>query len=158
MATDTYIDDEDTATKLAVDDRDERGRFVPGNTPKTGFHTNPERRSNGSWKRKDTARFKLEKMMQLTDVELENVIKDPTTPTFERKLAEAIQTSEWKELDQMMNQVYGRKTDVDMTIQDGKGSPIIKGFVIPDMSPRLRAELDAVEKSLIGSEIPHNVH
>ncbi|HET6747052.1 MAG TPA: hypothetical protein VFH06_03040 [Candidatus Saccharimonadales bacterium] len=135
MGTDAYIDDENTATKQAVNCRDEQGKFLPGNKPKAGFHTNPERRSNGSWKREDTARYKLEKMMQLTDPELEEVVKDPATPTFERKLAEAIQKSEWKELDQMMNQVYGRKTDVDLNVQGEGGPPLIKGFVLPTIDP-----------------------
>ena len=54
---------ESAATKQAVEGRDERGRFTAGNTPKTGFHTNPERRSNGSWKKENTPRAKLEKML-----------------------------------------------------------------------------------------------
>lgn len=54
---------ESAATKQAVEGRDERGRFTAGNTPKTGFHANPERRSNGSWKKENTPRAKLEKML-----------------------------------------------------------------------------------------------
>lgn len=149
-----YIDELDTATKQAVNDRDEHGRFAPGNVPKAGFHTNPERRSNGNWKREDTARYKLEQMMQLTDSELQAIVDNPKSPTFEKHLAEAILTSQWQQLDQMMNQVYGRKSDVDMHVDDKDGVPLIKGFVIPTLpegfiDKSIRAQLSEEEANEI---------
>ena len=59
-----------TATKQAAGERDELGRFKTNNIPKAGFHTNPEHRNNGSWKKTNTPRFKLEQMMTLTEAEL----------------------------------------------------------------------------------------
>ena len=72
-----------------------------------GFEAHPERRNPGGWKRSDTARFKLEKMMQMTSDELQAVAKDEKAPLFERKLAIAINKSDWKVIDSMINQVYG---------------------------------------------------
>ena len=72
-----------------------------------GFEAHPERRNPGGWKRSDTARFKLEKMMQMTSDELQAIAKDDKAPLFERKLAIAINKSDWKVIDSMINQVYG---------------------------------------------------
>ena len=47
----------DTATKQAVNGRDERGRFTPGNVPSTGFHTHAERRNNGKWDKDESIRY-----------------------------------------------------------------------------------------------------
>lgn len=64
-------------------------------------------RNNGAWKKEDTARYKLEQMMKLTEEELKNVAKDKDAPYFERKLANAIGSGDWKTIEGMMNQVYG---------------------------------------------------
>lgn len=133
------------STKQAVDGRDERGRFAPGNTPATGFHTNPERRSDGSWRKEDTARYKLEQMMILTDVELSSLIEDGSTPLFERKLAQSIIDGSWPVLRDMMNEVYGRpKESIDISSQDN-ALPIIKGFVLPTL-PEHFIDKDIIEQ------------
>lgn len=72
-----------------------------------GFEAHPERIHRGLWKKEDTARYKLEKMMQMSESELHNVAKDPDAPLFERKLAIAISKSDWKVIDGMISQVYG---------------------------------------------------
>ena len=74
-----------------------------------GFEAHPERinRNAAQWKKEDSARYKLEKMMQMTAEELQKVLNDPDAPYFERKLAEAINKSDWKVIDGMINQVYG---------------------------------------------------
>ena len=64
-------------------------------------------RHNGAWKKEDTARYKLEKMMQLTVGELQAICEDESAPAFEKKLARAIAKGEWKEIEGMINQVYG---------------------------------------------------
>lgn len=64
-------------------------------------------RNPGGWKKEDTARFKLEQMMKLTEEELKNIAKDKDAPYFERKLANAIGSGDWKTIEGMMNQVYG---------------------------------------------------
>lgn len=74
-----------------------------------GFEAYPERinRSGAQWKKEDSPRYKLEKMMQMTAEELQKVLNNPDAPYFERKLAEAINKSDWKVIDSMINQVYG---------------------------------------------------
>lgn len=65
-------------------------------------------RNNGAWKKEDTARYKLEQMMKLSGEELRTVELDEEAPMFERKLAKAILDGEWKEIESMINQVYGQ--------------------------------------------------
>lgn len=64
-------------------------------------------RHNGAWKKEDTARFKLEQMLKLSEAELRALAQDKDAPLFERKLATCIATGKWKEIEGMMNQVYG---------------------------------------------------
>lgn len=64
-------------------------------------------RHNGAWKKEDTPRFKLEQMMKMSKKELEAVIKDDEAPCFEQKLAKHMLNGEWKEIEAMINQVYG---------------------------------------------------
>ena len=65
-------------------------------------------RHNGAWKKEDTARYKLEQMLKLSEIELDNVSQDTSAPLFERKLARCIAEGKWKEIEGMMNQVYGQ--------------------------------------------------
>lgn len=65
-------------------------------------------RNPGGWKKEDTARYKLEQMMKLTEEELLAVWQDKNAPYFERKMARAINKGEWKEIESMINQVYGQ--------------------------------------------------
>ena len=125
--------DSNTATKQVASDRDKRGRFALGNKPRTGFHTNPERRNNGSWHKEDTARYKLEQMMILTETELSILLADNQTPLFERRLAQAMIDGSWAVLRDMMNEVYGKpKESIELSNSDSS-KPIIKGFVIPTL-------------------------
>lgn len=64
-------------------------------------------RHNGAWKKEDSARFKLEQMLKLSEGELRSLAQDPEAPLFERKLATCIAKGQWKEIEGMMNQVYG---------------------------------------------------
>jgi hypothetical protein len=75
-------------------------------------------RHNGSWKKEDTPRFKLEQMMKLSRTDLQAVVDDEDAPFFERKLATAISKGQWKEIESMINQVYGQpniKQDINHT-------------------------------------------
>lgn len=65
-------------------------------------------RNNGAWKKEDTARYKLEQMMKLSEVELTELNSNESAPMFERKIAKAILDGEWKEIESMINQVYGQ--------------------------------------------------
>jgi len=72
-----------------------------------GFEAHPERIKRGLWKKEDTARYKLEQMMQMTEDELKEVANDKTAPYFERKLAICINKGDWKVVEGMINQCYG---------------------------------------------------
>jgi hypothetical protein len=73
-----------------------------------GFEAHPERRNNGSWKKEDTARYKLEKMMKMTEVEIVAIANDPNAPLFERRIARSLlKENEWKTTEAVINQVYG---------------------------------------------------
>lgn len=65
-------------------------------------------RHNGAWKKEDSARFKLEQMLKLSEAELKDLYLNKEAPLFERKLASCIQKGQWKEIEGMMNQVYGQ--------------------------------------------------
>lgn len=83
-----------------------RGGVIP---PKSRRFGEPDgnKRGKGFWKKEATPRFKLEKMMQLTVAELQAICEDDNSPAFERKLARCIAEGEWKEIEGMINQVYG---------------------------------------------------
>lgn len=65
-------------------------------------------RHNGAWKKEDSARYKLEQMLKLSESELRELAADSEAPLFERKLATCIAKGEWKEIEGMINQVYGK--------------------------------------------------
>lgn len=83
-----------------------RGGMMPPKERQFG-QPNGNPRHNGAWKKEDTARYKLEQMMKLSETELIEIAKDKGAPYFERKLAIAINKGEWKEIESMINQVYG---------------------------------------------------
>lgn len=158
-------DRDSTATKQAVEGRDERGRFATGNAPKTGFHTNPERRSNGSWKKENTPRAKLEKMLSdmtvgefLMQINDENVVANLEAKigdvVVSERLANAfVEDTEGsgrlkvnsKELDSLLYFVYGHRTENDTTITTDNDPYIIKGFVIPTL-PEHFIDKDIIEQ------------
>lgn len=73
-------------------------------------------RHNGAWKKEDTARYKLEQMLKLSEAELSALADDKDAPYFERKLAGCINKGDWATLAGMMNQVYGMpKQEVQQT-------------------------------------------
>lgn len=113
--------------------RDSSGRFAKGSKPSNGFDKRPQDRSNGCWKRSESARGKLEKIITLTEDELLRVSKDKNAPMFERKLADIILDASWPVLRDIMDQVYGKpkeSVDLNSTVDSG---PLIKGFVIPTL-------------------------
>ena len=83
-----------------------KGGMIPPVDRRFG-QPNANPRSNGHWKKEDTPRYKLEKMMKLTETELANVAMNPDSPFFERKMAVAISRGDWTTIERMINQVYG---------------------------------------------------
>lgn len=69
---------------------------------------NGNKRREGFWDIEASARYKLEQMLKLSERELKQVAKDDEAPLFERKLAICIANGNWKEIEGMMNQVYGQ--------------------------------------------------
>ena len=89
------------------------------NPPKNRQFGQPEGnpRNPGCWRKEDTPRFKLEQMMKLQELELQEIAEDVEAPLFERKLATAIMKGRWREIEAMMNQVYGQpKQTIDTAI------------------------------------------
>lgn len=65
-------------------------------------------RNPGGWKKEDTARYKLEQMLKLTERELIAIANDKDAPLFERRIAKSlIKENEFKTTEAMINQVYG---------------------------------------------------
>jgi len=72
-------------------------------------------RHSGAWKKEDTLRYKLEKLINgLDNSELEEVLNDPKTPPGVRRLATLLYKSnyekpesEWRVWEGAMNQAYG---------------------------------------------------
>lgn len=136
-----------TATKQAVEGRDARGRFARGNTPKVGFHTNPERRSSGSWKKENTPRAKLEKLF--SDVTLgeflaqvneynvaSNFSEEVGNVAISERVANIFITDDngkirvnSKEFDSLMQFVYGKK--IEGETQSRNKSIEAPQFVVP---------------------------
>lgn len=84
-----------------------RGGIVPPVDKQFG-QPNGNPRHNGAWKKEDTARYKLEQMLKMSEPELKELASNREAPLFERKLAMCIAKGNWKEIEGMMNQVYGQ--------------------------------------------------
>ena len=102
-------------------------RTPPNPTGKGGFAEHPENRNPGGWKKQDTPRYKIERMMELSDVEILAIINDPLTPTFERKIATAMRDSDWRTLREMIHEVYGtpKQTVESNSVVEVKGATIV---------------------------------
>lgn len=127
-------DRENTSTEQTVK-RNPDGTFAKGTYPATGFHTNPERRHNGSWHKEDTPRYWLETMMKMDSDEL-NAIINGKEPVFKKNMAQCIIKGEWKELKEMIQEVYGKMPEFQVTMEADdetkeEASKIIRGFALP---------------------------
>lgn len=65
-----------TTTKQEEQRRDEKGRII-GGTPPVGFHTNPERRSDGRWKKEDSISYNYNLFLAMNELEFNDYT--PTT-------------------------------------------------------------------------------
>lgn len=92
--------------RTLASERPGKGGIIPPKSRRFG-EENGNKRGKGFWKKEATPRYKLEKMMTLTVAELQAICEDDNAPAFERKLARCIANGEWKEIEGMINQVYG---------------------------------------------------
>ena len=121
-----------TNSKQMEQTRDEKGR-ITGGTPPAGFNKHPENRHNGAWKKEDTPRFKLEQMMKLSEPDLRKIAEDKDAPLFERKLATAIAKGQWREIKEMIQEVYGKpQENIDLTSKGDKLNIALVEFVDGD--------------------------
>ena len=81
-------------------------------------------RGRGFWDITATPRYKLEQMFKLTADELKKVATDDKAPLFERKLAQCVAKGNWKEIEAMINQVYGQPKQVQETKLEAEVSGI----------------------------------
>lgn len=133
------MDDNLTATKQ-VDTRDKRGRFVSGSKPVTGFHTNPERRSDGRWNKDTAISYWYNKFGRMTDEEIDLFKVTNVHLTIFQRIA--LNTLD----DALKGGVIGLKATIEITDRtegrpkqdlglavDESSAPLIKGFVIPTL-------------------------
>ena len=109
-------------------------------------------RHSGAWKKEDTLRYKLEKLINgLDDGELEEVLNDPKTSPGVRRLATLLYKSnyekpesEWRVWESAMNQAYGLpKQSIEHTNLE---PPVPLSPRSAPTEPGLRAEGAAVGK------------
>ena len=115
--------------------RNPDGTYAKGTYPATGFHTNPERRHNGSWHKEDTPRYWLETMMKMNSKQLNEIIEGDE-PVFKRNMAQCIIKGEWRELKEMIQEVYGKMPEMQITVDadeetQEEANRIIRGFALP---------------------------
>jgi len=130
------MDNRDKASTEREVKRNPDGTYAKGTYPATGFHTNPERRHNGSWHKENTPRYWLETMMKMEEDELMAIWNDTKNPLFKRKIARCIKDGDWKELKEMIQEVYGKMPEMQITVEADdetkeEASKIIRGFALP---------------------------
>lgn len=115
---------------------DKNGKFAKGTGVPAGFNKHPENRHNGSWHKENTPRYWLEEMMKMKDEELEKIIHDEESPKFKKKMAHCIQYGDWKELKEMIQEVYGKMPETVISLEPDEetkeeANKIIRGFALP---------------------------
>lgn len=98
---------EKTATKQATPKPSPISGTPPPKERQFG-QPNGNPRHNGSWKKEDTPRYKIESMLTLKRIELTQIVNDQDAPEFERKIARFILQGDWRTIEGMMNQAYGQ--------------------------------------------------
>ena len=126
----------ETDRELSEIKRDEKGRFAEGTGVPAGFNKHPENRHNGSWHKENTPRYWLETMMEMSENELQDIYNNESQPFFKRKIARCIKDGEWKEIKEMIQEVYGKMPEMQITVEADdetkeEASKIIRGFALP---------------------------
>lgn len=71
-------------------------------------------RHNGAWKKEDTVRYKWERILEMDNAELRQVLSDPKCGRVEKMTAEVLLDNEMKStekiavLDKLATQIYGQ--------------------------------------------------
>lgn len=87
---------------------------VPINKATQFGQPNGNPRHNGAWKKEDTLRYKWERILEMEDGELQEVLKDPKCGRVEKMTAEVLLDDEMKStekiavLDKLATQIYGQ--------------------------------------------------
>ena len=87
---------------------------VPINKATQFGQPNGNPRHNGAWKKEDTLRYKWERILEMADDELHEVLKDPKCGRVEKMTAEVLLDNEMKStekiavLDKLATQIYGQ--------------------------------------------------
>lgn len=65
--------------------------------------------------------------MKLGTDDLQDIVDDPQSPVFEKKLAQAILDGQWREIKEMIEQVYGKaKESMELSNPDGNLAPTVR--------------------------------
>lgn len=145
---DKASDDNKKATKQAKGVSPISGVAPPKHTQFGQPGGNP--RHNGAWKKEDTPRGKLEKLLnEVTVGEFMEQIADNDDTNVDMTLGDMLMSArvnraikrdpdnpgkievDEKSLDSLLYFVYGSKSENDMNLKAEDGVPLIKGFVIP---------------------------
>ena len=127
--------------------RNPDGTYAKGTYPATGFHTNPERRHNGSWHKEDTLRYKMETIAKMDPEQLEGILHNKKATAAEQAMANCLliakTATDVKEasvafnmLAEMTEQVYGKMPTVNVNVEGSEevqeeADKIIRGFALP---------------------------
>lgn len=145
---DKASDDNKKATKQAKGVSPISGVAPPKHTQFGQPGGNP--RHNGAWKKENTPRGKLEKLLnEVTVGEFMEQIADNDDTNVDMTLGDMLMSArvnraikrdpdnpgkieiDEKSLDSLLYFVYGSKSENDMNLKAEDGVPLIKGFVIP---------------------------
>ncbi len=146
MANDDTSDKLNSTTQQVGQTRDEKGR-ITGGTPPVGFHTNPENRNPGGWRKEVSFSYQYKRFMAMTSKELAEWAKTPSDErTVVEDLAYARVVAAKKSLadvKEMTDRTEGKAPQsIDLT---SKGEKIIPATVV-DLGA-LNADIDQAEQS-----------
>lgn len=119
-----------------MEGRNPDGTFAKGNKPVNGLDKRPQDRHNGSWHKENTPRYWLETMMKMSEDELEAIYDSENEPFFKKKLAKCIKDGQWTEIKEMIQEVYGKMPQVNITAEADEdtteeANKFIRGFALP---------------------------
>jgi len=125
-----------TATKQAETGRNSKGRFIDGNTPITGFHTNPERRSSGKWNKEDSISYQYNHLLSMHPNDMARFIPKTVAQTIAlSRIRQAMSDDRLALMStvEITDRTEGKaRQDIGIS-NDETAQPIIRGFVIPTL-------------------------